>query len=387
MLHAVMAYQIEERKAQPAVTDPVYMLEKLSIEQRNTVMDCMAWLDDVIEHHCMDIATQSCNYDIEPEKTLEWMDGDEIVCAGTADAIITPREKEGEAVIVDWKFGRAPIDSANATLQLLGYAILLFENKMGGRQRLENITAYIYQPRTGAEYRAEFSRDRLDSYKKEIKDTIAACRVPDPVISASASACAYCSGIGVCPAIKDMSKDIVAQVEGQGLVSDPDEAIGAWLAEKDPTELGAIYTQSKLVTQYAKAVKDYCKQALVEGEGEGVDGWSLQQRKGRKYLIDNEKAAQVLRGTLSEADILQHGSIKLSVLEGRLQNPVISRKDLLKYADINVSALEKVYTELESAKNGTSKAQNRRTFQQLLASVIETGDTVNAIVKEAKKND
>lgn len=391
-LHTVMALQIEERKADPDVKDPAYVLNMLSVEQKNTVLDSMCWLDDTIEHACMDVEHQAVNYKIEVEQPMEWKDGEKVVCSGTADAIIYPPEgiqtpyrqanpkaSDKQAFIIDWKFGRAAIEPANATLQLLGYAVLTFEKDKG----IKEVVAYIYQPRVGAIYQAQFTRRNLKKYKKEITDTIEACLVPDPVLEPSTAACNYCKGISVCPEVEKMAHAVSKPMLEQGAMSDPEEAISALLAEKTPAELGDLYDRSKVVMQYAKAVKDFCKTKMLEDE-DNVEGWKLQNRKGRKRLTDNFKAAEALG--MPMVPVLEHGTIKLSDLGPLLQSPMISRAVLLQHANISVSSLQKAYIERHQADHDTSKAQARRDFEELLKSVMETGDDTNAIVKEAKND-
>lgn len=378
MLHAMIAYQLIERKEQPAVTDPCYTLEMLSVEQRNTIMDCMSWLDDLIEENCMEPETKKYVYDIEVEQPLEWKEEDKVVCAGTSDVVIFPLQTVDNlkrAIIVDWKFGRAPIEHANATLQLLGYAVLLFEKD----DSIEHISAYIYQPRVGGIYQTDLNRENLSKYKETITSTIEACQVADPVLAPSTAACNYCKGIAVCPAVEDMSGQLVSSLAGQGITSDPEEAVSAVLALKTPAELGEIYSQSKVVTQYAKAVKDYCKQALREEEG-SVEGWQIQKRKGKKKLTDNQKAVELLNVPVPA--VLRHGTLRLSRLAGLLRSPIIAREELLKCAEISVSGLEKEYIEQECEAEGITKAESRREFNKTLDSVIETGDTVHAIIKK-----
>lgn len=376
MLHEYIAKQLKER-----ADNPYADLESLSIEQRNTVMDCMSWMDDLIEEHCMD-DTNKCFFELEVETPLEWRDGDKIICSGTADAVIFPlSNKPNEdppspynAIIVDWKFGRAEIEHANATLQLLGYSILLFEQYAG----LKHIQALIYQPRVGAIYAADFNRASLAKYKKEITDTIAACQVKDPVLAPSTAACNYCKGIAVCPAVENMSRELTESVS-QGLTADPEEAISALLAHKSPDELGEIYSQSKVVTMYAKAVKDFCKESL-RAEDDSVTGWTIQKRKGKKKLTDNQEAAKLLDVPVSA--MLRHGTLRLSLLADLLRSPIISREELLRCAEISVSGLEKEFIEQECEANGTTKAKERKHFNETLESVIETGDTIHAIIKK-----
>jgi len=382
MLHSMIAYQLVERKAQPAVADPCYLLESLSVEQRNTVMDCMSWLDDIIEENSLEPETNKYHYDIQVEKPLEWKDGDKVVCAGTADVIIIPNtppleEAPDRAIIVDWKFGRAAIEHANATLQILGYGVLLFENNSA----IENITAYIYQPRVGEIYQTDLRREHLDIYKENITSTIEACQVKDPVLAPSTAACNYCRGIALCPAVEDMSKEVIESV-GQGLTADPEEAVSALLAHKTAEELGEIYSRSKVVMQYAKAVKDFCKQSLLVADG-SVEGWNLQKRKGKKKLTDNLEAVELL-GVPASA-VLRHGTLRLSKLAELLHSPIIARDDLLRLAEISVSGLEKEFIEQECEANETTKAAERKEFNKRLAPVIEIGDSVNAIVKKKKK--
>ena len=368
----------------------------LNTEQMNVIGDCLSWYDDLTEQYCIDAFSKYFAPKVEVEKALSWTEDGEVITAGTADVIFYPPVEvdpelaaagDGdwrEAVIIDWKFGRAQVDTTNVHLQMMAYALLLFKE----HPDLTSVSCHIYQPRVGGEYTSDYNIIDVPRMEEEIRATIDACKVVDPVISPSHSACAYCTGLPVCPSVQDMAGRSLEQVTAQGLPACPEEAISALVDTYTPEQMGDLVGKAKVVEAYVKKVKEIAREKLKEDEG-AIDGWKLQKRKGRTSITDNRLAAEIIQKDFDfmvESDILMHGTVKLKDLGDLLDQPSIDIVHLLRVAKLNYTGIQKDFAATESCGQGESVASAKKKFAEALSEVTSEADPVYAVIKDKEAN-
>lgn len=405
MLHSVMAAMIsgnhrviEEEAA-----------KSLNVEQRNVINQCLAWFWDMFDESSKrdPFGDYSVETGVECEQRLRChhrVGGETatVLTEGTADLVAFRRETTSaswqsksnvtEVVlqIVDWKFGRNVLDTTNARMQMFGYAIAAYEHYNDISQSwkslpITKVECWINQPRLGTLYHEVIDKARLPSVRKQVKDTILACQVEEPVLNPSPSACAYCKALPICPAVQEMGSNTVAKILDGGIVTDPTDRVTDLVDGLGPEELGGLYDQAKVVESYVKALKDMCKNIMVDGGN--IDGWTVRTRRGRRKFSNNFEAVSLLRDTVPIDRILSHGSLKLDQLGFLLKNTEITRGDILRHANINVSGVQREYAAAQSEKHGTSRAHESKEFLRITEKITSLSDDVHVIVKEDNTND
>lgn len=404
-MHEQIAQAIEVSQTEGRIVAMEGLLKmNLNTEQMNVIGDCLSWFDDLTEQYCTDAFSKYKAPKVEVERTVAWTEGGSVITAGTADVVVYPQVastvidsdvpvalEEGEdrgvdmpAVIIDWKFGRAQVDATNIQMQMMAYALLLFKS----HDKLTSVSCHIYQPRVGGEYTAHYDRVNVPRMEEEIEATIDACKVVDPVISPSHSACAYCTGLPVCPKVQSMAGRSLEQVTAQGLPSCPEEAISALVDTYTPEQMGDLVGKAKVVEAYVKKVKEIAREKLKDDD-QAVEGWKLQKRRGRKSITDNRHAAEIITEKLDhmiEADILKHGTVKLKDLGDLLLQQEINIVHLLRVAKLNYNGIQKDFASVESCSMGESIASAKKKFDEALSEVTSESDPVYAVIKDKEAN-
>lgn len=122
--------------------------------------------------------------------------------AGYIDAAIISADQR-TAEIVDFKYGKIAVESAESNLQMAAYALGLLHKF----PTLEKITAWLVLPHRDEVSGCEFSRADLERLRLRIKTVVAraveADKNPDDFSSARANqgACMWCANLGRCPAV------------------------------------------------------------------------------------------------------------------------------------------------------------------------------------------
>jgi len=366
MLHELIATRIEGRS---------WDRSKLNADQLNTLENAYEWFKSEILVPLTEAVGPQVWKWVQVEETLGyWDEADDLlncVISGTVDVLIDTRD--GYAVIVDWKFGRAEVSDVSSMLQLTGYAVLAFQK----HEHIEAIEAYIYQPRTGTIQKAHFDRDDLAVYQKEIKDTISACLLKEPVLAASWDACCYCSAISICPEAYDKTFCGEEAVIERQLFS---------VEEMDADTLGQTLDDTKVAEKFVKEVKAKCKEVMIDGQE--ATGWSIGERSGMKAISDPVALAGAVSGYLDYAEVLS-----VSTLSGvdfcELSNIVTAAGDgdvqlivLLPHAKISVAKLmDKLMDKIaeDSTPVVLTKKELRSMAYELIEPHVTEGPKINAL--------
>ena len=373
MLHECIANRIDGRS---------WNSKSLNADQVNALESCYDWFKSEVLTPLSDNRGPEVWKWIDTEKNLGYWNGDDddisdCVISGTVDVLIDTRD--GFAVIVDWKFGRAEVSYINSILQLTGYAVLTFQ----AHEHISTIESYIYQPRTGTIKKGVFHRDDLAKYKETITETISACLAKDPPLEASWDACAYCRAISICPEAKDK-----AFGQDQAVIERPLFNT----EEMDADTLGQTLDDTKVAEKFLKEVKTKCKEVMIDGQE--ATGWAIGERSGMKAIGDPVALAEAVSGYLNYAELLS-----VSTLSGvdfcELSNIVTAAGDgdvqliaLIPHAKISVPKLvaklmEKIIRDWEANEGPDPltmpKTEARRRAHELIEPHVIEGPKINAL--------
>ena len=360
MLHECIATRI---------TDQSWDSRALNADQLNAIDSSYEWFKSEILTPLMPYHPELLKW-VKVEKNLGfWDDGhdnlSDCIVSGTVDVLVDTRD--GYAVIVDWKFGRAEVSNVSSMLQLMGYALLAF-NKY---EHIKEIDAYIYQPRLGSIKKGYFDREDIEAYKDSIKETISACRVKDPPLAASQDACAYCSAISICPEAKEKAfEPTVALIERPVF----------HLEQLTADEFGIVLDEMKVAEKFLSALKVRSKEAIMDGCE--ATGWAISERSGIKSIHDAEGVMEVLSAWLRLEDLLSISSFSQvdfehfpDILSGQ-----VSLKALLPYAKVSVPKLiDKLMERLAEQAGGGTKTELRRQAYELIEPYMNVGPDINAL--------
>lgn len=195
---------------------------------------------------------------------------------------------EETAVLIDYKFGHSQVESAEANMQMMAYAIVAARNSPPGKFFRRVIVAII-QPTVDYEHRltvAEYGIKEL----QEAADILAAIAsaIEDARTTPKYRAglhCTYCKAAASC----EENRARLVQLEPSGMPLVPtNEQLGAWLKK----------------AKGAKSVIENIERAVREKleAGEEVPGWTLKYNPPMRIIEDVPAVWQKLNGRGVEAD-------------------------------------------------------------------------------------
>lgn len=238
-------------------------------------------------------------------------------------------------VILDYKFGRVPVDKAESNLQLRAYACMGAD-----KWDCDHVLIAINQPRLPFEQRltiAEYTREALKQSKAQLLDIYDAAHNKDGTPredaprTASESACRYCRASLQCPTYRDTYAFLAADAP-MGKEAFVQERI----MQMSDADLDRVYTACKFAALVQDSAKEEILRRLHLG---GMPGW--QSTPGRKStdITDRPRAARLLQGIgLPIESVLECAKFSLPELAEELR-----RRDGLKQKE----AKEKIYLTLQ----------------------------------------
>ena len=119
---------------------------------------------------------------------------------GYADLVRLDRRVNPESSdLVDYKFGYNPVKDSSENLQVIAYALGLFEKY----PTLKEITAHLLMARLGKVSIHTFKRSEYTKLKQIVQEVLDKAENPDPAnFNVSYSNCVYCDRKGTCPALE-----------------------------------------------------------------------------------------------------------------------------------------------------------------------------------------
>lgn len=326
-----------------AIDDP-----KITPEQEELLNLCIGYADGV-----MAVATDAKAF---PETKLILFDTDDsIINHGTLDLLVLESHGVGQvSSIIDWKFGRLPPNRDALAVQLGCYAAMRLGQAIEEKHPIDAVYVRAFYPRLNREYCYQYAPEDFYHLRAGIRAAIETAKRLPMKLNPSPEACEYCLCLAQCPAAQATAWAMVP-AEGD---KPPD------LTALPGADLGKL----KVKVQYALGQLDALKTS-VNAEiqeryrmGEGVPGWKVVHRRGRRKII-NPQAAYERSG--------------------------LHMTYFLEAVSVNPTALEKKFVEVEKlipdtdGRFPTIKALKKK-LEEKLGDALDRGPDIPTITKEAQ---
>jgi hypothetical protein len=191
------------------------------------------------------------NSNIFTESTMRLFDADNsIITFGTADVVIITAD--GELIVIDWKFGRLPVEYAKDNIQLATLAAMAMQ-----KYDKQSCTVMIIQPYLNR-WKDNFEFTNFESIRDYVKDIIAKCESVTAGFNPGEKQCKYCRGMAhaECPAVNNMALALM----------DRKQDIEKQLETMPADNLSILYEKLKVCNSLMNKVKFRIKQ-ICEKEG------------------------------------------------------------------------------------------------------------------------
>ena len=193
-------------------------------------------------------------------------------------------------LLIDYKFGFHKVDDPDTNIQFQDYTLKLFDRM----PELDRIVVAMIAPRRDEVSRHTYTRADVPTIRN--RTTMVQKRAGTGQRKASTN-CQYCSHTGTCP--EAYSKFAAAKHQGDLLpVVKPEWDLSEPMDLQKALDLRPLV--KKFLSDWDKAVSESAKQLL--GEGYEVGDYYLQQRAGRKKVVDLDAVKQeaIHRGITEE---------------------------------------------------------------------------------------
>jgi len=238
-------------------------------------------------------------------------------------------------VIIDYKFGRTPVDDAESNLQLRAYACMGAD-----KWDCDHVLVAINQPRLAFESRltiAEYNRDALKQSKAQLLDIYDSSHNKDgspredAPRKAGESQCRYCRAQLECPTYRE-TYAFLADSAPMG----KEAFVQNRLMQINDEELDKVYTACKFAALVQESAKEEILRRIKAG---GMLAWQSVPGKKLTDITDRPRAARLLQsiGLPIEA-VLECAKISLPELTEELR-----RRENLKQKE----AKEKIWITLQ----------------------------------------
>jgi hypothetical protein len=305
----------------------------LDSEQSDLVRQCTEYLAALVERTGLDHVTY------EQPLTIRDSYGEEIT-HGTADIVATSPDHPDRCAIVDWKFGRVPVEATATNLQLAAYALGAMQ--LSGASECE---AHVFQPRLGRHVCHVFAAS--DAIQRNLRAISEACTAEALVLNPGEEQCRYCMAKAICPAFR-MSCDSLA------LVRDNADALST------PETLADLYSRAKVAKKFEAAIEAAMKAYLNE-HGECC-GYRYQDAAGEREIDDIWHAGIMLSDILTKSEYLGCCTVSVPQLEGIV--------------------CDRLQAQAEARGEKLSRAEAKKQFSALLDGALTRGKPTRKIVKD-----
>lgn len=229
----------------------------------------------------------------------EWQPGEPIF-SGQPDVVYV---KGTQAIIIDYKTGRIPVEDAASNWQLRALALAVWSHYWD----VDEVIAAIIQPRTSAVPTVvTYDDDAINGTAAEMDDLFG------KVFSAGASLvagdhCKWCRGKSICPQLQNTALSTLPQQ-----ITLP-EHISTTVPTLTGSELSGILDKVEVAQMYIDAVKAHAKEVLTSGES--IPGWHLKAGTARREIVDPVAAFAAVSDTVTAADFAGCCTVKIGQLE------------------------------------------------------------------------
>lgn len=231
----------------------------------------------------------------EIEVELYLRDGDlNPLISGHADEALV-NDKKRSALIIDYKFGKVPVDDAPKNQQLMTYAVMLAD-----QEDLDEVWAAIIQPAIDGNENttiALYTKEVLDTWKKHLLEITQIVNEQNPPLNPSQEACHYCRARGICPAARAELNKVVAQ--------DPIPLS----IESLPELLEKCVVAERVVEKIRSAARELLAESPM-----AIPGWRLKPVQ-RRVVKDPSVAFEQLSDMIEPKEFTQACSVRITELE------------------------------------------------------------------------
>ena len=308
----------------------------LDAEQADLVRQCTEYLAALVERTGLDHVSYE-----QPLSILD-SDGKEIT-HGTADIVATSPDHPERCAIVDWKFGRVPVEAPATNLQLAAYALGAMQ--MFGASECE---ASIYQPRIGRHVCHVFADPA--SIQGNLRAIVDAATGGAMVLNPGEAQCRYCLARSTCPALRTQTAALAGACYTTDDLADPG-ALARWYE--------AAQAAKHLVAQVEARMRDYLDQ---HGE---CCGYRYKEVPGRREVGDICHAAIMLSDILTNSEYLDCCTVSVPQLEA--------------------TVCDRLQAQAAAHGDKITRAEAKKQFAALLEGVLTRGPATRRIEREVER--
>jgi hypothetical protein len=309
-----------------------------------------------------------------------WLESD-IGKRGRADLLIFPAADRKSAHLVDYKFGKAPVEHARTNAQGVDYAYRVFR----AHPDVDRVTVHFLMPRqrdvTWHTFERERDflgmRERILKVHNSVNDPF---KQPTPNLE---KACQYCDLKAQCPALAGTAVQVARRVN---LLPMPEDF--APHAPRTPEERGMAQELADLLIKWAEEVKQQNTKAVLEGAD--ADGFRVQTRKGNTSVQNSLEFARALcdKYELALEDVVEKAgtvSFSKSIEMLKQYNPDLDAVEIRSKLEKDMGHLIKLAPQisfLARERKGKKKETkileetNRESNKQLLEQVAQAKQTI-----------
>ncbi len=190
---------------------------------------------------------------------------------GTADFVAIAGDK---GLMMDWKFGRNPVEPAETNAQGCAYALGVLEMY----PQLDSIEVHFVQPRTETVSMHTFTRQDVPMMQTRIRTIIRRANARNKQECAGAH-CQYCRKQATCTALRNLALPIASRYEG---LSIPEQLTASEIS--DPRMMARCLDCAKVLEEWCKAIKYYAAEMALNGVD--IPDYVLTSRAGKKSIGD-----------------------------------------------------------------------------------------------------
>ena len=257
------------------------VLDSLDSEQAAAVESCHDFLETLIREG--DQIHIEYHVDVQDEHG-------EPLTEGTLDVALI--HTDNTADIIDWKFGRTPVEEAPNNYQGASYSLAIFQ-----RFNVSSVTFHVYQPRIFAHTKYTFTNPR--NILTNIRNIINRAKAPELILNAGDTACRYCAAKSICPAFSARFRALEPTQNESRTLADPAVLLDYW---------NRAQVVERFLKELKEAVTNYCKEHGNLGE------WCIQERAGRREITNSVELCSRLNSYITAAEWRQCNTVNLGKL-------------------------------------------------------------------------
>lgn len=238
---------------------------------------------------------------------------DENTTAGTADRILISADGK-HAILVDYKFGKFPVECASNNRQSDAYSCGVFHTY----PTVEQVQVFFFQPAIKSVNKAVWTRKDTPELLLRIKTIVArakAARAAGDFLSArpTTPVCLFCKNLAVCPAV---AQKVISVAKKFAPLLVPSDLTPTRISE--PAEAACGLRLATLVEAWAKAFKNLATDRVLRG-GPLPNGYELTSRSTRE-IVDTERFKQIALMFLTDAEYATTVEVAVTKVEKLISN-------------------------------------------------------------------